>query len=62
MELLAAYATSVFINLDGGLSIHQPDEDQIVALNREQAKLVAAEIMRLDADDALWVASKDDEQ
>ena len=57
MKLPASHATEVFINLDGDLSIQQDqtrnDEGIVtVALTREQARLVAQEIMRLDADDA----------
>lgn len=63
MKLPASYATEVFINSAGGLSILQDpgdhEDDVIVALNREQARLVAAEIMRLDGDDSAWVVEKE---
>lgn len=59
MKLPAAYATDVYINNGGYLSIAQntpEDGDVIVALSRDQARLVAAEIMRLDADGSAWAA------
>jgi len=58
LTLPATDETSVFVNQDGGLSITQDhlngDDLVIVALSRSQARLVAAEIIRLDGDDELW--------
>lgn len=62
MKLAATYATEVFVNVDGGLSIAQNpgtgDDDVSIYLSREQARLVAAEIMRLDGNDGFWPAKK----
>jgi hypothetical protein len=57
MKLPAAYETEVFINVNGDLAITQKDVDcteSVVVLNRDQARLVAAEIARLDAVDEAW--------
>jgi hypothetical protein len=67
MRLPAAYATEVFltqdIDLDRGdyVCIVQHQEDEFssrVFLNRDQARLVATEIMRLDSDDGAWLAKQ----
>ena len=64
MKLPATFATDVFINMDHGLSISQDvcdgGEDVVVALSRDQARRVAAEIMRLDGDDAAWEVKEED--
>lgn len=59
MKLPATYATEVFISAWSNLCIQQDQasdngESTSVVLSREQARLVAQEIMRLDADSALW--------
>ena len=64
MKLPATDETEVFINQDGGLTISQDhrngDELMIVRLSRDQARLVAAEIMRLDGNDGFWIESDGD--
>ncbi len=64
--LPATDETFVFVNDYGFLAITQNpsngDDTANVSLSREQARLVAAEIMRLDADDAIWVDCKDSDQ
>lgn len=62
MKLAATYATEVFTNQGRGLSIVQDpgtgDDHASIWLSREQARLVAAEIMRLDGNDGFWPAKK----
>ena len=64
MKLISTLETEVFINQGGGLSISQEasygSDDQPVALSREQAMLVAREIMRLDGDDSAWEVKEED--
>jgi len=64
--LPATDETSVYTNQAGGLTITQDhgngDELVIVVLSRSQARLVAAEIIRLDGDDELWIDCKDSDQ
>ena len=59
MKLPASYATEVFITTSGDLCIQQDQtrddgEAVSVVLSREQARLVAQEMMRLDVDSAVW--------
>lgn len=63
MKLKETYATEVEISDAGYLLITQEDESAdcssvFVALSREQARLIAQEIMRLDADDAFWTGAQ----
>ena len=59
MKLPATYETDIFITTGGNLCIQQDqtrDDAEVtsVVLSREQARLVAAEIARLDAEDSQW--------
>ena len=63
MKLEATYATEVLITDKGGLYIWQDDTETAegissIVLSRDQARLVAKEIMRLDADDAFWTGAQ----
>lgn len=62
MKLEKTFETEIFIN-DGGLYITQTgelgDDDSIILLSREQAKLIAREIIRLDGDVKAWEKKAD---
>lgn len=62
MELESTYATEVLVTCKGYLLIEQEDTETAegvssVLLSRDQARLVAKEVIRLDADDALWTVA-----
>lgn len=66
MKLKAAFATEVFINEPGYLTIKQDDpmgnDPAIVMLTPEQAELVVREMRRLLEDKASWWELLDDQK
>lgn len=57
MKIPATFATEVFLNACGRISVAQRDiagDESIVALSRHQAVLVAQELLRLVNDDGNW--------
>ena len=47
MKLKKTFETEVFVNQPGYITISQPDEQALVMLSPEQAKLVVQEITKL---------------